>query len=136
MPALRQRATELATRLKLDPAKEVPGVAPTGPSAAQKAGDGRVSRGPTAGDVEAASQLTPEEKEAMIKGMIASLEARLKNNPNDLEGWLMLARSRKVTGDSAGARKALDRAQTLFGNDPQMRARITQAAAELELGGQ
>ena len=50
--------------------------------------------------------------------MVANLEARLAKSPDDLEGWLMLARSRGVMGNSQGAADAFRRAQALAANDP------------------
>jgi cytochrome c-type biogenesis protein CcmH len=50
-------------------------------------------RGPSAADVAAAADMTPEQQAAMIEGMVAQLAARLEQNPDDLEGWRMAARS-------------------------------------------
>jgi cytochrome c-type biogenesis protein CcmH len=90
-------------------------------------------RGPTPDDVAAVSQLPQDEQNKMILGMIEGLEARLRRNSNDLEGWLMLARSRKVMGDTNAARTALGRAKELFGKNVQAQARIVQVATELQL---
>lgn len=45
-----------------------------------------------------------------IDEMIAKLEQRLKSHPDDVEGWLMLARSREVMQDLPGAVKAFGEA--------------------------
>ena len=50
--------------------------------------------------------------------MVASLEARLADAPDDLEGWLMLGRSRGVLGNAPGAVEAYRRAQALAADDP------------------
>src|SRR3546814_14211377 len=50
-------------------------------------------RGPTAGDVEAAQDMTPEEREAFIRSMVDQLAARLEAEPADPDGWLRLARA-------------------------------------------
>ena len=39
-----------------------------------------------------------------VQQMVARLEARLATSPDDLEGWLMLGRSRAVLGDAPGRR--------------------------------
>src|SRR3546814_13978534 len=52
-------------------------------------------RGPTAGDVEAAQDMTPEEREAFIRSMVDQPAARLEPEPADPDGWLRLARDRK-----------------------------------------
>jgi cytochrome c-type biogenesis protein CcmH len=120
LPALRARAVELAIKLKLDPAKTVPGAqAPT--------------RAPTADDVAAASKLSPAEQNRMILGMVQGLEERLQRNPNDLEGWLMLARSRNVLGDANAARVAIGRARVIFGADKQSAARIAEVESQIGL---
>ena len=46
-----------------------------------------------------------------------SLEARLAQSPDDLEGWQMLARTYLVTGQPAKAASALERALELAGGD-------------------
>lgn len=46
--------------------------------------------------VEAIAALPENERRAMIEGMVASLSARLEQEPGDVEGWRMLARSQMV----------------------------------------
>lgn len=72
-----------------------------------------VQRGPTAEDVEAAQALSPEEQAAFIASMVEGLAARLEDNPDDLEGWIQLARAYLVLGRREDARTAFMRAQTL-----------------------
>lgn len=49
-----------------------------------------------------------EETQAeMILSMVASLEARLADNPNDRQGWQRLVRAMRVLGDDAGLLRAL-----------------------------
>src|SRR5581483_11164138 len=50
---------------------------------------------------EDAEKLSPEERMQMIRGMVANLEARLKDNPKDLDGWKRLGRARSVLNDHA-----------------------------------
>ena len=50
--------------------------------------------------------------------MVARLEACLTASPDDLNGWLMLGRSRAVFGNLAGAADAYRRALALAPNDP------------------
>ena len=54
--------------------------------------------------------MAPGEQRTMAEGMVASLEARLENEPNNLDGWVMLMRSRMTLGEPAKAREALDNA--------------------------
>ena len=56
----------------------------------------KAPRGPTAEQMRAASGMTHEEQAEMIRGMVSRLAARLEDQPDDLEGWRMLARSYRV----------------------------------------
>lgn len=55
-----------------------------------------------------------------IDQMVARLEQRLNDNPNDAEGWAMLGRSYLALERFDRALPALDRAVALGGNDPQL----------------
>jgi cytochrome c-type biogenesis protein CcmH len=67
-------------------------------------------RGPSAQQVADASRMTPGEQENMVAGMVAGLEARLEDEPNNLDGWVMLMRSRMTLGETGRAREALAKA--------------------------
>lgn len=60
----------------------------------------------------------PEMDAATIRAMVDGLAAKLKENPDDLNGWLMLARSYEVLGEAEKARQARARAEALK-NPPQ-----------------
>ena len=47
----------------------------------------------------AIAAMAPDERAQMIEGMVASLAERLSREPEDIEGWRMLARSYAVLGD-------------------------------------
>lgn len=52
--------------------------------------------------------------------MVAQLQARLENQPDDIDGWKLLGRSATVLGDFAVARKAFEQAYTQTqGRDPE-----------------
>lgn len=59
--------------------------------------------GPSAGDIQAASAMSEEERGAMIAGMVEGLALRLEEEPDDLEGWKRLARAYAVLGERAKA---------------------------------
>jgi len=80
-------------------------------------------RGPTAGDVEAAQDMTPEERQAFIRSMVDQLATRLEAEPADPDGWLRLARAYVVLGEADKARLALAAAETQI-------AALPEAAAE------
>jgi cytochrome c-type biogenesis protein CcmH len=81
------------------------------------AAPGTAPRGPSARDIEDAEKMPPEQRMAMIRGMVANLEARLKESPNDLEGWKRLARSYAVLEEHAKAAEAYRRASELAPDD-------------------
>lgn len=64
-------------------------------------------RGPSAADVAAARQLKPSEQRDMAEGMVAQLEARLQDQPKNVDGWVMLIRSRMTLGEPEKAKAAL-----------------------------
>jgi cytochrome c-type biogenesis protein CcmH len=68
-------------------------------------------------------------QQAMIQGMVQGLAARLKENPNDAQGWARLIRSYAVLGDRAKMNAALDEARRIFKDRPSERMAI-EAAAE------
>lgn len=67
-------------------------------------------RGPNAQQMADASRLTPGEQDDMVAGMVAGLEERLQNEPQNLDGWVMLMRSRMTLGETGKARRALEAA--------------------------
>lgn len=69
--------------------------------------------------------ITPEQIEAMVE----SLSARLKDNPNDAEGWAMLGRSHMVLGRPAQAVPALQKAVALRGDDAALLTEYADALA-------
>ncbi len=52
-----------------------------------------------------------------VQQMVAGLEAKLAGAPDDLEGWLMLGRSRAVLGDVPGSAEAFRKARQLAPDD-------------------
>ena len=63
--------------------------------------------GPTREDIAAAQQMTPEEREEAVRGMVGRLALRLEEEPGDVEGWERLARSYRVLGEAGKERDAL-----------------------------
>lgn len=74
-------------------------------------------RGPSAEDMAAARDMTPEQRLTMIRGMVGSLAARLEENPDDIDGWRRLARSRMVLGEREAAFAAYEKAIALAPED-------------------
>ena len=86
------------------------------------------TRGPSAADVENAKQLGAQDRQAMVGGMVDRLASRLESSPKDPDGWIMLIRSRMVQKDAEKARAALEKAKTVFADEPETWQRIVQAA--------
>lgn len=68
-----------------------------------------------------------------VQAMVAGLASRLKDNPNDLDGWRRLIRSYAVLGDVAKARAALGDARKIFGSNTAALATLAAAAHENRL---
>lgn len=60
---------------------------------------------PSASDLD---QMSEDERQEMIEGMVDRLAARLQENPDDLEGWRRLARAYQVLGRREAALAAYD----------------------------
>lgn len=87
-----------------------------------KLGEAPPERGPSQRDIEDAEKLSPAERMQMIRGMIANLEAKLKDNPKDLDGWKRLGRARMVLNEFALAAAAYRQAHELSPDDAQVMA--------------
>lgn len=84
--------------------------------------------GPDADQIRAAAALPPGQQDAMARGMVESLEGKLKANPANLDGWVMLMRSRMTLGEPGKARAALQSAVTA---NPAAKARLESEAAAI-----
>lgn len=91
--------------------------------------------GPSAEDVAAAQQLTPEQRHEMIRGMVDRLAERLKTDGSDVDGWLRLLRAYTVLGERDKARAALADARKAIGEDAGKRKRIDDLAKDLGIDG-
>jgi cytochrome c-type biogenesis protein CcmH len=74
--------------------------------------------GPSADDVAAASEMSPEQRNTMVRGMVSRLAERLKQDGADVEGWLRLLRAWMVLGDKEQARAAAGDARRALASDP------------------
>jgi len=89
--------------------------------------------GPTQEQMDAASDMSAEDRGAMIEGMVASLDAKLRENPNDVAGWTQLMRSYQVLGQADAARDALKRGTEALGAGTSGATQLAEAAAALGL---
>lgn len=102
---------------------------------ASAGGEPAGSAGPDQSDVAAASAMNAQDRSAMIEGMVASLDEKLKQNPRDQEGWMRLIRSYMVLGRHDQARSALDRGVAAFGAASDEATKLTAFATSLGLSG-
>ncbi|HVI90314.1 MAG TPA: c-type cytochrome biogenesis protein CcmI [Dongiaceae bacterium] len=69
--------------------------------------------GPSAQDMQQAAQMSPQDRAAFIQSMVDRLAGHLKQQPDDLEGWLKLARAYGVLNRPDDARQAWAKAAAL-----------------------
>jgi len=67
--------------------------------------------------IAAAKDMSEGDRNTMIRGMVDRLATRLKDNGNDVEGWLRLVRAYIVLGERDKAQAALADARQAVGND-------------------
>tara|TARA_Y100001960_G_scaffold278671_1_gene310298 strand:- start:847 stop:2034 length:1188 start_codon:yes stop_codon:yes gene_type:complete len=58
-------------------------------------------------EITAAGKLSPSERGEIIQSMVRSLADRLRDNPDDLDGWERLERAYQVLGETKKAKEAL-----------------------------
>lgn len=88
---------------------------------------------PNAEDIEAAAELNPEDRMAMISSMVTSLDEKLKDEPNNLEGWQRLIRSFKVLGRDDDASGALVSALKTFASDTDQGQSLIELAKQMNI---
>ncbi|MBX5001470.1 c-type cytochrome biogenesis protein CcmI [Rhizobium lentis] len=92
-----------------------------------------VPGGPTSEDVAAAENMSAGDRQQMIRGMVESLDAKLREDPNNFEGWMRLIRSYAVLKDKAGAADALKRGLAAFPPPGEQGRQLLALARELGL---
>jgi cytochrome c-type biogenesis protein CcmH len=112
---------------KLDVASRIAAAAQKSPPAAQPMA-ARAIPGPNADDLRNAGSIPPSEQHEMAQGMVSRLEARLKGDPKNVDGWIMLIRSRVTLGEADQAAAAL---KSAVAANPDRAAEIRQQAEML-----
>jgi cytochrome c-type biogenesis protein CcmH len=91
--------------------------------------------GPTSEQMKAAAGLPKGQQEAMIRGMVDGLEAKLDANPANADGWIMLLRSRMQLGEPKKAAASLQKGLTALRNDSAGARKLREAASSLGIAG-
>lgn len=86
--------------------------------------------GPTAADVAAAQDMTPEAQQEMIRGMVGQLSDRLATQGGPPADWARLISSLGVLGDKDQALAIWTEAQGVFAADPAAMAQLLAAAQQ------
>ena len=83
----------------------------------------------------AAKDMTDGDRGAMIRGMVDRLATRLKQNGDDVEGWLRLVRAYMVMGERDKAVSALTDARQAFANNAERLKQLNDGLKNLGLDG-
>src|SRR6195952_2347401 len=130
------RPSEAATIWRAMPARAPPG-APWRPLL--QAGLARIggSGAPVLSDgaLATAKNMNEADRGAMIRGMGDRLATRLKQNGDDVDGWLRLVRAYMVMGDRERARGALTDARQAVANDAERLRQLNEGLRNLGLDG-
>ena len=78
----------------------------------------------------AAKDMSEADRGAMIRGMVERLATRLKQNGDDVEGWLRLVRAYMVMGERDKAASALVDARQAVANDAERLRQLNEGAEE------
>lgn len=90
-------------------------------------------KGPTQDDVSNAADMSSEDRNTMIEGMVAKLDADLAINPDNSEGWKRLIKSYTVLGKPDKATDALAKAQVAMKDNSAALGELQQMATGLGL---
>lgn len=116
------RPEDLATVKAAADSAGLTGDAPPPPAAAP------ALKGPTAEQMQSAAEMSPEERQQMIRGMVDGLNDRLTAEGGTAAEWAQLIGALANLGDSTAAADALTRAEAAFDGRPDDLAQIRTAA--------
>jgi cytochrome c-type biogenesis protein CcmH len=139
LPLLRRRIAEAAAASGVDPAtlktssgaprvaaapSPAPGALPKPPASPESAMPSQATVAETA---RATASASPGERQAMIEAMVARLAARLKEHPEDGDGWVRLGRSYMVLHHPDKAREAYAHAVKLKPDNVELKIAYAEA---------
>jgi cytochrome c-type biogenesis protein CcmH len=85
--------------------------------------------------IAAAKDINESDRGAMIRGMVERLASRLKQNGDDVEGWLRLVRAYMVMGDRDKVNSARSDARQAVANDAERLRQLNEGLKNLGLDG-
>jgi len=100
------------------------------PRAAPALTAGNAIPGPSQEQIAAARAISPSDQQDMAEGMVERLDTRLRDQPGDVNGWVMLMRSRMTLGQPGKAAQALKDA---IAANPAQASRLRAEAAALQV---
>ncbi len=92
-------------------------------------------KGPSAGDMAAAADMSAEDRTAMIRGMVGQLSERLMSDGGSVEEWSRLISSLGVLGEKDKAKEAWAKAQAAFAGQDVALESLRQAAEQAGVAG-
>ncbi len=107
-----------------------------GQPAAPKVASNTASPGvgsPSKQEIANAAGMSTEDRTAMIAGMVANLEAKLEEDPSNIDGWLRIIRSYAVLGRKNDAATALTKAVKQFASNPTAAKKLTDLAVAMNI---
>ncbi|WP_421779816.1 c-type cytochrome biogenesis protein CcmI [Kiloniella litopenaei] len=116
LQVLDTQIVELANLVKMNPEKLLASYPAQEPTEEEQAGE--IEPGPSSEDMAAAAELSAEERAEMINGMVERLAERLSETPDDMQGWMQLARSYHTLNRSSEALEAIKNAELAAGKQP------------------
>ena len=149
LQALSQQMASVERELGIEPGTTFAQVKPEAPADGQAARTAQTDRtqggasgggsggGESAGapnpsqeQVEAAQNMSSEDRQQMIQGMVERLASRLDENPQDAQGWQRLIRSYAVLGEGGKATQALADGLAVFEGNDAVRQQLKMAAQQ------
>ncbi len=89
--------------------------------------------GPSKQDIANAARMSTKDRTAMIAGMVANLEAKLEEDPSNIDGWLRIIRSYAVLGRKNDAATALTKALKQFETSPTASKKLNDLAVAMNI---
>ena len=134
--AMQDGKTDQATVIWRDMLKDAPANAPWRPLVARALAEIGANAPELSSDVIASTnEMTAQQRSEMIGGMVERLAARLKQNGDDVDGWLRLVRAYMVLGQPDKAKQAIADARQASEGNPERLRTLNDALKNMGLEG-